>query len=210
MATAHLLLLRSALAGWLVCGGVTGGAGARLSAQGGERAATVVARVDHAGRRLPPGGAPAVLVPGADPRSATEWLATTHRFVAVLFSYERVEEECPARCDLYRLWVRYTSPGGVGAPSPEWRRVAESDCADFWADGARDFACATSTTMAGRDRRGNDYVLLQLYASRAQFERMLRSRALSFRVGGVGFALAPQARQALREFLVSAGPAVPR
>ncbi|HEX9108632.1 MAG TPA: hypothetical protein VF832_15415, partial [Longimicrobiales bacterium] len=120
MARAHRLLVRGALSGWLVCGCVTAGVAARLSAQGGGTT-TTVARVDHAGRRLPPGTSTAVVVPGVEPRSSTDWLATTQRSLAVLFSYERVEEECPARCDLYRLWVRYTSPGAVGAPSSEWR-----------------------------------------------------------------------------------------
>ena len=204
MRAAGLLLVRAALAGGVL---LTAGAGAgrRVAAQTAAAPGRPVVRVDHAGRRLsalPP--APAVPPGAAD--VATAWLATTYPQLSVLFSYHREEVGCPARCEQYGLWLHYEAPsGGAAKASPAWQQISQAECADFWADGGKDLTCVSSVGMAGRDRRGNDYVLRQMYASRDQLQRMLGSRTLVFALGGVTFHLVPAGRDSLRRFLALAG-----
>ncbi len=200
MRAARLLLVRAAVTGAVLLAAVIGGA-ARLAAQA---PASPVRPTAQVGLAAPLPAAP--VVPGGAPDAATSWLATTDAHLSVLFSYHREETDCAGRCEQYGLWLRYREPsGGAAAPSREWRRISQAECADFWLDSGQDLACVSSGGMAGRDRRGNDYVLLQLYASRAQLERMLGSRTLVFQLGGVGFQLPATGREALRTFLASAG-----
>ncbi len=188
--------------------GIVGGG---IAAQVPVTGASSGIRVDHAGRAVKEGVPPAPVVPGGAPDLATGWLGTTHAHLAVLFSYHREEAGCAGRCEQYGLWLRYEAPsGGAPQPSAEWRQISQAECADFWVDGGQDLTCVSAGGLAGRDRRGNDYVLLQLYASRAQLERMLAAHTLVFQLGGVGFHLMPAGRDSLRSFLASAGRAASR
>jgi len=209
MRAVRLLLVRAALTGAvLVAPGVVGGGGVVAQVRSVERP---VVRVDHAGRPLPAGVPAAPVVPGG-PDAATAWLGTTHPHLSVLFSYHREEADCSGRCEQYGLWLRYEAPsGGAPAPSADWQKISQAECVDFWVDRGQDLTCVSSGGMAGRDRRGNDYVLLPMYASRAQLERMLASRTLvAFQLGGVAFHLTAADRDSLRTFLASAGRAAPR
>ncbi len=206
MRAARLLLGRV-----MVTGAVLLAAAGGLAAQDSVPAVRAPARPSPASRTVRPAVPPAPVVPGGAPDAATSWLATTNAHLWLLFSYHREESDCPGRCEQYGFWLRYREPsGGAAAPSSEWRQISQAECADFWVDGGQDVACMSSEGMAGRDRRGNDYVLLQLYASRAQLERMLTARTLVFQLGGVGFHLPPAGRDSLRSFLAAAGRAPAR
>ncbi len=209
MRAARVLRARVVVTGVVLLAAGAGGGG-RLVGQAPEPV-RATARLTPAVGALRSGVPAAPEVPAGAADASTSWLATSDAHLRVLFSYHREELDCPGRCEQYGWWLRFQEPsGGAAAPSRDWRQLTQAECADFWADGAQDVACLRSEEMAGRDRRGNDYVLLQLYASRAQLERMLASRTLVFQLGGVGFHLTGAGRDSLRGFLTMAGHAAAR
>jgi hypothetical protein len=143
--------------------------------------------------------------PSTAEEPATAWLPTTDRNLTVLFSLSRDEEGCVVSCERYKFWLRYAEPAVGPSPTAHWVDASHTSCVDYWVDGRPDVACSTFGEMAGRDRRGKDYVLLQLYSSRAQLDRMRRSRALIFQFGDHTFHLTAAGRSALERFLAEAG-----
>lgn len=156
----------------------------------------------------PPEGRVVVARAAAEPgvaEPATPWLTTTDPRLRVLFSFHREDEDCSSQCDRYTMWLRYSEPSSGRAPSSTWQVASQTSCMDFWVDGRPEIACASFGQMAGRDRHGTDFVLLQMRASREQIDRMRRGRALMFQFGTQSFHLKGDGRTALERFLAESG-----
>ncbi len=154
----------------------------------------------------PPAERPAAAAPGEESAEpATPWLPTTDPRLRVMFSFHREFEDCLGSCDRYTMWLRYAEPSSGHAPSPTWQVAAQTSCVDYWVDGRPEIACASFGQMAGRDRHGTDFVLLQMRASREQIDRMRRAGALMFQFGTQPFHLRADGRTALERFLAEAG-----
>ena len=186
-------------AGWMAGVGVL----ALLVAGGSLPAQTQVAR----GGGLHPAGSGAAVADASPPSGgdpATAWLATTDPRLRVLFSFHR-EVECSSFCDRYVIWLRYAEPSSGAAASVTWQVASQTSCMDYWVDGRPEVACASFGQMAGRDRHGTDYVLLQMRASREQIDRMRKAGALMFQFGTQSFHLRADGRGALDRFLAESG-----
>ncbi len=168
-----------------------------------------VAAVAHA-PPMPPAWAREPTVPAGEPDLATDWQTTTDSRFRVLFTYHRADGGCAGPCEVYGLLVWFAEPGVGSDPSQRWLTVVHAGCATLALDNGQEELCEARDMMAGRDRRGNDYVMLPLYTTRAQLTSMLLSRRMSLNLGGFSFQLSPAARQSLRRFIGSAGRAVPR
>jgi hypothetical protein len=174
-----------------------------LVAGGSLPAQTQVAR----GGGLRPAATPAAVADasaasGGEP--ATAWLATTDPRLRVLFSFHR-EIECSAYCDRYVIWLRYAEASSGTSASVTWQVASQTSCLDYWVDGRPEVACASFGQMAGRDRHGTDYVLLQMRATREQIDRMRKAGALMFQFGTQSFHLRADGRGALDRFLAESG-----
>lgn len=171
-------------------------------------------RPSAAPARLPalaPAWARAPVVPAGEPDRVTDWAATTDARFRVLFTYHRSDDGCAGPCQLYGLSVWFTeASGGAAEASERWLNVVHAGCATLTVDGRREELCEARDLMAGRDRRGNDYVMLPLFTTREQLVSILLSRKATLEVGGFVFELTPAARQTLRAFIGAAGREVPR
>ncbi len=143
--------------------------------------------------------------PSTADEPATAWLPTTDPNLTVLFSLSRDEEGCVVSCERYKFFLRYAEPAVGPTPTAQWVDASHTSCVDYWVDGRPDVACSTFGEMAGRDRHGRDYVLLQLYSSRAQLDRMRRAHGLIFQFGDNTFHLTAAGRSALERFLAESG-----
>jgi len=161
-------------------------------------------------RALPPAWARAPIVPAGEPDRATDWEPTTDGRFRVLFTYHRADDGCAGPCELYGMTIRFTEASAAAEPSERWVAVVHAGCATLTVDDARQELCEARDLMAGRDRHGNDYVLLPLYTTREQLVSMFLSRSASLDLGGFAFQLSPSARTALRDFIGSAGRQVAR
>lgn len=199
----HVLSIRLVAAGAAV---LTAGAAALFgSFAGNPRSPSAAMTVAGPSWARPP------VVPAGDADLSTDWEATTDPNTSVLFSYHRSDSGCGGPCEHFGVAVHFAEPSRGGAqPSGRWQAVADANCASLIADGASDDLCADGYPMAGRDRHGNDYVLLQMYAKRGQLVRMLTSRKVAFRVGSLAFGLSPAADSALRAFIGTAGRGMPQ
>lgn len=199
----HVLSMRLIVAGAAVC--AAGGAAAFKAITGQAPASAPAMMVAGPAWARPP------VVPAGDADLSTEWVPTTSSKVSVLFSYHRTGSGCAGPCERFGLALHFVEPASLAAPpSALWQQISAADCAFFLLDGTPDQVCAGGYPMSGRDQRGNDYVLLQMYATRAQLARMVDARTLSFRLARVSFDLSPSARVALRDFLGSAGRGTPQ
>ncbi len=159
---------------------------------------------------LAPSWARAPIVPAGEPDLSTEWEATTDSRFRVLFTYHRADTGCSGPCEVFGLVLWFAEPSHGADPSARWLTVVHAGCATLTEEAGREDLCEARDMMAGRDRHGNDYVLLPLYATRGQLAGMLLSPTTSLELGGFRFSLSPAARSALRTFIGSAGRAVPR
>ncbi len=161
--------------------------------------------------QLEPAWARAPLVPAGEPDRVTGWEATTDGRFRVLFTYHRSDDGCAGPCQLYGMSIWFTEPsGGATDASQRWLNVVHAGCATLTVDGKREELCQSRDLMAGRDRRGNDYVMLPLFTTREQLVSMLLAQKATLNLGGFVFDLSPAARQGLRTFIGAAGREVAR
>lgn len=161
--------------------------------------------------QLEPAWARAPLVPAGEPDRVSGWEATTDGRFRVLFTYHRSDDGCAGPCQLYGLSIWFTEPsGGANEASRRWLNVVHAGCASLTVDGKREELCQSRDLMAGRDRRGNDYVMLPLFTTREQLVSILLARQATLDLGGFAFELTPAARQGLRDFIGAAGREVAR
>lgn len=201
MSLHHVISLKLALAGTAL---VTAGAAAVFGSVGGKHAAPRASEP-----ALTATWARAPIVPAGDPELATDWVPTTDGHLRLRFSYHRAESGCAGPCERFQLMVEFTEPGVGDEGSGRWLAMVHASCVTFGAGESTDRVCEGGYPLAGRDRRGTDYVLLPLYASREQLVRMAADDP-AFDLGGSRFRLTPAATEALRHFLGTAGRALPR
>ena len=139
-------------------------------------------------------------------------LTTTHENVFLRFEFNPEVLPCSGPCGSYYLWLNYerkSTPEQL--PGAEWSAIASSSCLEVLHSagaGANDFLCAITRRLAGRDKRDADYVIFRMHSSYAQLKAIEADAGVRFSIGAVRFALTPESRKAMRDWLDRTRPAV--